>query len=78
MKGITGKDYIEESLRQRCIYEIISKDKAHNQNFTLWFNYALRFIDECSHSHQFKRNCSDRVLDSLKINKVDVQKCYTK
>lgn len=45
MQGITGKQFIEESLRQRCLYEVISKDSSQNQNFTQWFNYALRFID---------------------------------
>ena len=46
-KGITAKQYIMESLRQKCLYDITLKSQSYDANFTVWFDYMLNYIDEC-------------------------------
>jgi hypothetical protein len=40
-------EILYESLREKCVYEELAKEKNTNGNFTRFFNYALNFIDEC-------------------------------
>ena len=78
MSNIQGKQFMEESLRQRCLYEVIASENNQNHNFTQWFNYVLGFIDECSHAHNYQRNCSVKVMEKLNLNVKAVDKCYEK
>jgi len=45
------------------------------QNFTQWFNYVLKFIDECDNDHEYERDCSARVMTSLGLDSVAVERC---
>ena len=36
---------MQESLRQKCLYKVLSEEKKVNLNFTLWFEYVLNFMD---------------------------------
>ena len=62
-------------MRQRCLYNVLSNEKVVNQNYTQWFNYVLKFIDECKDSYSYERNCSSKVMESIGLNIVAVEKC---
>lgn len=48
LKGISELALMEESLRQKCIYQTLAEETNVNSNFTKWFNYVMNFIDTCN------------------------------
>ena len=47
LRDVKGKELIEESLRERCLYQTLANENI-NQNYTQWFNYVLKFQDDCT------------------------------
>ena len=66
-----------ESLRQKCIYEVLSDEKDFNANYTKWFNYVLKFIDYCDETESYARNCSLNVMKEVGIDGNAVERCIT-
>ncbi len=46
-----------------------------NHNFTTWFNYIFRFIDECGSYKLYDKECSFKVMKSLDVDTKAVEKC---
>lgn len=67
MKGVTELQLLEESLRQKCVYQVLTDEKDANLNFTKWFNYALNFLEECNSADKFNKLCAEEVMGDLKI-----------
>jgi hypothetical protein len=65
---------MEESLRERCVYQVMSEE-LQNQNYTQWFNYVLMFTDDCANDKTFNEECSKRVINKLGINLQNVDRC---
>jgi hypothetical protein len=68
LSGVSEIQLLEESLREKCIYKVISEDKTDDVNFHKWFEYVLNYIDECNTVSRFDAKCSDRVMKDYDIN----------
>lgn len=66
---------MEESLRQRCIYDTISSQNMKSQNYTQWFNYVLKFIDECDNAQSYEKDCSESVMRFVGLDIDEVDRC---
>lgn len=44
LKGISGYQLLGESLRTRCVYEVLREETGENSDFIKWFNYIINFM----------------------------------
>lgn len=63
-----------EAIREKCIYEVVSK--SNGPNFPKWFKYMLAFKDTCA--EDISKKCSEKVMDMLGISTHKVGQCYSK
>lgn len=68
LHGVTELQLLEESLRQRCVYDTLLKEHRVNANFTKWYNYVLNFIDTCIDKDNFNEQCSRNVMEEVGVN----------
>lgn len=62
---LSGRDVMLEALRQKCIF------KTHSENFLL---YLDSYFKSCINS--ISRDCSEKLMSSLGIDKTSVQSCF--
>ena len=60
MHGVTGKQLLTESLRARCVYEVLRSLKGEDQDFIKWYNYMINFEEECNTLEKFNADCANR------------------
>lgn len=77
LANLKGRQMLEESLRERCLYQSLVDNYSVNQNFTHWFLYAVRFLERCNEWDTFTGDCSYGVMKTLGIYTVPVEKCFT-
>jgi signal transduction histidine kinase len=66
---------LQETLRQKCIYEVLAHEDRVNANFTKWFNYMLNFMDSCVDNEHFIEKCSSKIQEYLGIDSKKVSQC---
>jgi len=71
---VTGAKLIAESIRERCIYDVL--EKKDKPDYKLWFKYMMAFKDACEQNVNL--TCSQNVMDGLGISSSAVAKCYKK
>lgn len=57
MAGVTGVQLLVESLRARCVYEVLKADVGENSDFFKWYNYLINFNQECQNKERFNEHC---------------------
>lgn len=75
LRDIKGKQLIEESLREKCLYQVLQSDYKRNRNFTSWFKYTITFLDTCSTTETFNKDCSYGVMKTLNLDSKAVDDC---
>jgi len=79
MANLQGSASVLESLRQICIGEVLSKGRDDPQ----WWNYVLRFGNECIVSDPSKKGtqwCRDNILKEVGLDKYEkgINECMRK
>lgn len=81
----TGKDVVEESVRQLCLWQItqyLDTNDPHSGFYSeVWWKYMEAFPTECPHNgptddHTLGELCSYNLMKNLTVNIHQVQKCY--
>jgi hypothetical protein len=75
MVGVTGIQLLGESLRSKCVYEVLKTDAGEDSDFFKWYNYLINFSQECNSLDRFTAVCANRQLKTLGIDATKVQKC---
>jgi hypothetical protein len=74
MTDINDGEILMESLRQRCIYEVVSKEDPDG-SLQKWFDYTVGFLDNCMDKTIFGSDCSYAQIKNTGINYDEVRKC---
>jgi len=73
-EGVSGRDVVEENLRQICIWEQAQKSGKE----VLWWEYVAKFADDCHKSKisaaTFNEKCSEEVQRKIAGLSVDANK----
>ena len=75
LASLKGRQMLEESLRERCLYQTLAESYSVNSNFTHWFLYAVRFLEKCNEADTFNADCSYGVMKTVGIDPTPVQRC---
>jgi hypothetical protein len=73
--GVSDISLLEESLRQKCLYNSLSEVINVNSNFTTWFNYVVKFRDVCDSLERFNKECSYKIMQELEIETRLIDEC---
>lgn len=76
LKGIPEISLLEESLRQRCLYNSLASQKDFNSNFTVWFNYVVKFREVCDSLERFNKDCSYHIMNEFNMDTRAVDECF--
>ncbi|CAG9335006.1 unnamed protein product [Blepharisma stoltei] len=66
---LTGRDVLDESLRQLCI------NKANIKNQKVWWDYIRGFYEMCGSDKNFTKKCSEKAMERVKIDKYSIEEC---
>jgi hypothetical protein len=80
MVGIQDGLILYESLRQRCVYEVITNeqeygDKQGASTLEKWFAYTVNFQDNCFDKNMFGEECAVAQLKKAGVNHEKVATC---
>jgi hypothetical protein len=75
LSSLKGRQMLEESLRERCLYQTLTESYSVNSNFTHWFLYAVRFLEKCDEADTFTADCAYGVMKTVGIDPAPVKRC---
>ena len=70
---LTGKEVIEENLRQICVLEVVKSEKSE---YKAYFEYLKEFGKNCK-KDKFSLKCSERAMKAANIDVQTVKNCYS-
>ena len=65
--SVKGKELLYESLRERCLYNIV-KAQDKTQIYKLWYNYMVLMQEIVEVGEQLDERFSEQAFDKLKID----------
>lgn len=65
-----------ENIRQKCVYEYAYYNLDIKKRELFW-KYMENFYEKCINEEKFNEDCSDKILEKLKIDKKSIQKCVS-
>lgn len=71
---ITGKNIVQEDLRQLCMFDQI-KDDSKVLSYKNYFKFQERFAKECGLT-DYTKKCSEKIIKSLGFDMGLLEKCY--
>ena len=71
-----GVNVIQESLRQKCIYNYAYDNMGKKDNRHLYWDYIQNFYLNCFNFGKIDSTCSENIQITLKIPIDDIKKCY--
>ena len=69
--SVKDKDLLYESLRERCLYNIV-KNQDKSQIYRLWYNYMVLMQEIVEIGEQLDEGYSEKAFDKLKIDYDDI------
>lgn len=73
-KTVPDLTLLLESLREKCLYNMISKTD-NTQTYKTWYNYMVYMQMDIAFRNELTKENSDRAFDFLDINSDDIEKC---
>lgn len=78
-RGVSGRDVVEENLREMCIWQISQEDKDQS----IWWKYVSMFATDChpgavAQPESFNAKCSERVQVKIGVDPKRPQACVDK
>ncbi len=60
MVGVSGIQLLGESLRSKCVYEVLKAEAGEDSDFFKWYNYLINFSQECNKLDKFNVECANK------------------
>lgn len=70
---LTGRDVVEEDLRQICVFEMVKNEKMVYESY---FKYLKEFGSECR-GEKFNKKCSENAMKTAGIDVSRIRECYS-
>jgi hypothetical protein len=67
MQGISGIQLLSESLRAKCVYEVLRNKTGENSDFFKWFNYMINVESQCQSKELFTAACTNAEMKNLQV-----------
>mmetsp|Transcript_22836 Transcript_22836/g.17277 ORF Transcript_22836/g.17277 Transcript_22836/m.17277 type:complete len:222 (+) Transcript_22836:397-1062(+) len=75
MQGVTGREFLREAIRARCLYNTMLEETGEGQNFFMWWNYILNFDLICNDYDHFTEKCAELQMHGLGLDADKTREC---